>query len=387
MAMPPWMMANLSGEQTPVFRFINERFKSYSLPVALVVLTLVCFIFALIGSTAMFWTMNGRLPENLLAVVAVTTLVAATPLILQSMPTIKYLQESSDRLRRTRDELAARVADLDAIGRDLDAARNELEDRVERRTRELEIARYAAEDANEAKSVFLARMSHELRTPLNAIIGFSELLSHPDAFSPERKMKHLEEYATTIHGSGKHLLSLVNDLLDLSKIEAGELELHAERIDLATLLDDVQGLIGPQAKAKGQGLICEAAQGTMVSDRRAAKQILLNLLSNAVKYSPRGTTISLACTTTAQDVVFTIRDQGVGMTREEIGRAMEPFGRLSGVETTSEPGTGLGLPIVVSLASAQGGTFTLSSVPGSGTEAQVTLPRNVAQTMEAVATA
>lgn len=362
-----------------MFRFINERFKSASLPVALVVLTFVCFFFALIASTAAFWFINGKLPENLLAVVAITSLVAATPLILQSMPTIKYLQESSERLRQTRDELAERVAELDTASRDLDAARNELEERVEQRTRELEIARYAAEDANEAKSVFLARMSHELRTPLNAIIGFSELLSHPDALSPERKMAHLEEYATTIHGSGKHLLSLVDDLLDLSKIEAGEMELHVERIDLETLLADVQGLIQPQAKAKGQRLLCDTWTGEMVADRRAAKQILLNLLSNAVKYSPPNTTISLTCTGTAEDVTFTVRDQGHGMTTDEIRRAMEPFGRLSNVETSSEPGTGLGLPIVASLTSAQGGVFTLSSRPGSGTEARVTLPRDVAE--------
>ena len=370
-----------------MFRFINERFKSYSLPVALVVLTFVCFAFGLIGSAAAFWMVNGRLPENLLVVVAITSLIAATPLILQSMPTIKYLQESSERLRKTHDELATRVAELDATSRALDAARNELEDRVEERTRELEIARHAAEEANNAKSAFLARMSHELRTPLNAIIGFSELLAHPDALSSERKMAHLEEYATTIHGSGKHLLSLVNDLLDLSKIEAGEMELHVERIDLVTLLHDVRGLIEPQAKAKGQQLVCDFAAGTMHVDRRAAKQILLNLLSNAVKYSPANTPITFTCTGDAEEIVFTVHDRGCGMTADEIRRAIEPFGRLSNVETASEPGTGLGLPIVASLASAQGGTFTLSSEPGAGTEARVTLPRYVAQARAAIAVA
>ncbi len=370
-----------------MFRFINQHFKSMSLPVALIVLTFVCFVFALIASITAFWVLNGRLPDNLLAVVAISSVIASTPMILQSMPTIKYLQESSERLRQTRDELAARVAELDATSRALDAARNDLEYRVEERTRELEIARYAAEDANEAKSAFLAQMSHELRTPLNAIIGFSELLSHPDALSPERKMVHLEDYAKTIHDSGKYLLSMVNDLLDLSRIEAGEMELYVEPIDLAVLLSDVRGLIEPQAKSKGQMLFCDTETGTMLADRRAAKQILLNLLSNAMKYSPPNSVITLACNSNAEEVVFIVRDRGRGMTPDEISRAMEPFGRLQNIETASEPGTGLGLPIVASLTSAQGGTFTLSSVPGTGTEARVVLPRDVSQATGTVAIA
>ncbi len=370
-----------------MFRYINERFKRFSLPIALVLLTFICFIFALMSAVTAFWMMNGRLPDNLVVVVAISSIIASTPMILQSMPTIRYLQESSERLRQTRNELAERVADLDATTRALDAARNDLEKRVTLRTAELQDARNSAESANEAKSTFLARMSHELRTPLNAIIGFSELLSHPDALPPENKIAHLEEYATTIHKSGKYLLSLVNDLLDLSKIEAGEMRLHVEPLDLATLISDVQDLIKPQVTGRGQRLSCDIGEGMLFADRRAARQILLNLLSNAVKYSPPDTTIALTCKTQGKKIVITVRDQGYGMTPDEITRAMEPFSRLCTVETPNEPGTGLGLPIVASLAKAQGGTFTLSSVPGTGTQAQITLPRARALPRETAAVA
>ena len=370
-----------------MFRFINDRFGSFSLPVALVVLTFLCFVFALIASAAAFRLLNGTLPENLVAVVAVASVVASLPMILQSMPTIKRLQQSQERLRRTRDELSERVAELDATTRALDAARSDLEERVNRRTRELEEARTAAEEASRAKSTFLARMSHELRTPLNAVIGFSELLSHPDAFSPARRLAHVEDYAGTINRSGRHLLSLVNDLLDLSKIEAGQIDLVVERIDLAALIEDAEGLVRPQAAEKGQTLTCaiDADAGDLSADRRATMQVIVNLLGNAVKYSPPGSRVSLACEGAEGGIAFIVRDEGPGMTAAEIVRAMEPFGRLEGAERADEPGTGLGLPIVASLVEAQGGTFALESVPGAGTEARVTLPRAVAAHRSAVA--
>jgi len=350
------------------------------MPVALIILIAVCFTTAFGVSAAVFRVINGVVPPNLWIVVAVTSIAAALPLMLQSMPTIRNLQESRDKLRETHTTLANRVVELDETTRMLDLTRQDLENRVMRRTRELEAARGMAEQANRAKSAFLAQMSHELRTPLNAIIGFSELLSTSDTMPAQTRLSNVEEYAQIIQKSGRHLLSLVSDLLDLSKIEAGKMDLSIERIDLATLVSNAESVISADVKAKGQKFVhlLDPAVGTLEADHRALMQILLNLLSNAVKYSPPGTTIILSCTSAGDRVAFTIRDEGAGMTAEEIKQSMQPFTRVFDVETANESGTGLGLYIVASLVEMQGGRFSLTSEPGVGTEARFCLPHRVA---------
>ncbi len=359
-----------------MFKFINDRFKALSLPVALVVLTFVCFTFALVASTAVFTLLNGTLPPNLIAVVGISSIIASVPMILQSMPTIKYLQNSRERLKSTSDELEARVAELDAAYGKLNDARAELEARVEQRTHEVNEARREAEGANRAKSDFLAKMSHELRTPLNAVIGFSELLIHPDALPKEKKLEIIEDYAGTIHQSGKHLLSLVNDLLDLSKIEAGQIELYPEAIELAPFIEDIHDLMIGQAQERDQKLTVaiEANTGCIKLDRRALKQILLNLLSNSIKYSQHGSSISLSLTRQEDNILFTVADEGYGMSSEDVSRALQPFSRLANAEMAGADGTGLGLPIVVSMVEAMGGTMGIDSVVDEGTTVTVTFP-------------
>jgi len=349
------------------------------MPVAFGILALGCIMLALAVSGLSFWLINGEIPSNLFLVVAITTFVVSAPLILQSMPTIRNLQRSRDQLKQTSYALADRVDELDEIARVLDESRADLENRVERRTRELEAARSAAVDANKAKSAFLAQMSHELRTPLNAIIGFSEMMYHPGLMTPEKRTANVEEYARIINDSGKHLLSLVGDLLDLSKIEAGKVDLHIERIDLAIIMADVEQVIGPLAKSKNQKLACliDPGSGALEADRRALMQILLNLLGNAVKYSPPGTNIVVSCTGADDRIAFTVRDEGKGMTADDIQHALVPFARLTNAETTSEAGTGLGLPIVASLIKAQGGHLTFTSEPDVGTEVRFCLPQRV----------
>jgi len=362
-----------------MLEFINHCFRSLSLPVAFVILSTICFVLALGTSAAAFYLLNGGFPPNLVPVVAITSVVASVPLILQAMPTIRRLQNSQDGLIAARNELMDQVTELDIAARSLDAARMDLENRIDRRTRELDAARSAAEDANKAKSAFLAQMSHELRTPLNAIIGFSEVMMTATAMPVARRIAEVEEYSGIINSSGKHLLSLVNDLLDMSKIEAGKIDLHIERIDLAALLSDAEAVIAPLARDREQTLFCllDPQAGALEADRRALMQILLNLMSNAVKYSPPKTTIMLSCTGIGNEIAFTVRDEGKGMTEQGIRRAREPFTRLHNAETSSQSGTGLGLYIVGSLAEAQGGTLTLTSTPGGGTEARVCLPHRV----------
>ncbi len=359
-----------------MFKFINDRFKAFSLPVALVTLTLVCFIFALIASTAAFYWFNGSLPPNLIKVVAATSIIAATPLILQSMPTIKYLQNSRERLKATTNELETRVAELKTAYQELDIARAELEQRVEERTHEVNEARREAEEANQAKSDFLAKMSHELRTPLNAVIGFSELLAHPDALAPQKKLENLEDYAGTIHRSGKHLLSLVNDLLDLSKIEAGELKLYPEDIELGPFVEDIRDLVAVNADSRGHTLHIanKAADGILNADRRAMKQILLNLLCNAIKYSPDGAAITLTVEQQDNAMAFMVTDEGYGMTPHDLQNALKPFSRIPNAEVADIGGTGLGLPIVVSLVEAHGGVLDIQSAVGKGTTVTASFP-------------
>ena len=361
-------------------KIVNLFFRTLPLPVSLGIVVVGVVLLTLFVASVSFRVFNGTLPPNLTAVTIITAIACALPLALQSIPTIRNLQNSRDRLKVVRDELAARVTDLDVVASTLEETRAGLEIRVERRTRELEAARSNAEQASRAKSAFLAQMSHELRTPLNAIIGFSELLTSPRVLSPENRIGSIEEYAGIIHQSGTHLLSLVNDLLDLSRIEAGKIDLQIERVDLVSVVSDVEELISSQVRAKNQSLVClvDPSVGALEADRRTLVQMLLNLLSNAIKYSQHGKPILLSVTGVDDRIAFTVRDEGEGMTEIEIAEAMEPFARLTNAETTRESGTGLGLCIVAALAKAQGGRLTMTSEPGKGTEARICLPHRVA---------
>jgi two-component system cell cycle sensor histidine kinase PleC len=253
-------------------------------------------------------------------------------------------------------------------------ARAELE-RLRSELAAAQAARVAAEDASRAKSTFLATMSHELRTPLNAILGFSEVMK-TEVMGPLANPIY-KDYAGNIHDSGAHLLHLINDLLDLSRIEAGRYELYEEDVRLADIVDDCCRLLALKAEARSIAIEvdCTGELPPVRADERAMRQVCLNLLTNAVKFTPDGGTVRVALSEDGsrwQSV--TVVDSGPGMSDEEIALVLEPYRQGSAARRSGEHGTGLGLPIVHRLVKLHGGRFVLGSKPGHGTQAVVALP-------------
>ena len=239
----------------------------------------------------------------------------------------------------------------------------------------LHMARSQAELANHSKSEFLANMSHELRTPLNAIIGFTEIISL-ELFGPLGNDKYLE-YIKDVHASSLHLLSIINDVLDMSKIEAGKLELQKEAVNLQTLIADVVRIVHERAGSRRIGLVCELAEEPVIiwADERAMKQILLNLLSNAIKFSLEDGAVHIRVGAARTDAaVIEVEDHGIGMDADEQARALQPFGQAKPATTRTYGGTGLGLPITKGLVEAHGGSLTILSRPGEGTTVRLVLP-------------
>jgi two-component system cell cycle sensor histidine kinase PleC len=231
-----------------------------------------------------------------------------------------------------------------------------------------------AEAASRAKSDFLATMSHELRTPLNAIIGFSEIMVG-QIFGPLGTPRYVE-YCQDVHTSAQHLLSLINDILDSAKVEAGKYELREEPIDLVQVIDAASRLMRERASKKGIALSLEAAPlPPILADERAMRQILLNLLSNAVKFTPKGGKVHL---TTAHSpsgsILLEISDTGIGIPSAELPDVLGHFTRASNADQTGEGGTGLGLPIVRGLVVLHGGDLRIASEPGTGTRVTIELP-------------
>jgi signal transduction histidine kinase len=240
--------------------------------------------------------------------------------------------------------------------------------------RELDGARMSADNANRAKSEFLASMSHELRTPLNAILGFSEIIKD-ELFGPVGMHQYVD-YANDVHKSGQHLLDLINDVLDLSKIQAGRVDLREESVDLSELLADAISLTRERALKGGVSLVSNAPpSGPFVTaDRRLIKQILLNLLSNAIKFTPQGGTVTGTTFSDGHGIGIAIQDTGIGMTREDIVKAMQLYGQVDSKISRKHKGTGLGLPISQSLAELHDGKLAIDSEPGQGTTITLTLP-------------
>ena len=233
-----------------------------------------------------------------------------------------------------------------------------------------------AELANRAKSDFLANMSHELRTPLNAIIGFSEAVSS-ELLGPVPDKKQLE-YIKDIHSSGLLLLSIINDVLDMSKIEAGKLELAREQVAVQPLIREAVRMVSERARTHNLALAIQVPdeQISVWGDERAIKQIMLNLLSNAVKFSHDGGRVDIrAWLDDAADLVLEVEDYGIGMAESEIARALEPFGQAKPAVTKAHGGTGLGLPIAKGLTDAHGGVLVVNSSPGRGTRVRILLPQ------------
>jgi two-component system, cell cycle sensor histidine kinase PleC len=278
----------------------------------------------------------------------VTFIIAAVV----AFPYTYALVSGSTNLRRARDELAA--------------------------------ARDSAFAADRTKTLFFANMSHELRTPLNAILGFSELLSL-DAFAGKRV-----EYARLIHSSGAHLLGLVNDLLDISRIEAGRLELRNATVSIEELIADCAATVEPRVAAAGLRLVSrlEPNLPLMKGDERALKQILLNLLTNAIKFTgARGTVEIFAMLAVSGELAFGVQDDGVGIAKADLGHVFDRFGQGRHDIVTLEKGSGLGLPIVKGLVEAHGGRVALESKVGQGTRVTVWMPRERLAARDAIALA
>lgn len=251
-----------------------------------------------------------------------------------------------------------------------------LQDVTERRREasELRQARDQATAANRAKSEFLANMSHELRTPLNAIIGFSEALER-ELFGPIGSPRY-REYAEDIRDSGTHLLNVINDILDLSKIEAGRYDLHEETVDVGDLFDSARRLVRHRARdAKLVVSVDLPDESVRIdADDQAMKQIMINLLSNAIKFSDAGSTVRMFAERRADAVVLGVADEGVGMSPHDIPKALEPFAQVDGTLARSHEGTGLGLPLAKRLTELHGGTLEIESEPGVGTTVSLVLP-------------
>ena len=234
-----------------------------------------------------------------------------------------------------------------------------------------------AEAANRSKSEFLANMSHELRTPLNAIIGFSEVMQE-QMFGPLGSGKYAE-YASDIHRSGQFLLDVINDILDMSKIEAGRVQLETEDVNISAMLEEVMRLVGPRA-FEGKVAVDRQVDAALAitADKRALKQVIINLLSNAVKFTPEGGRVVISAG--AQDglINITIRDTGIGIPARDVEKLGRPFEQVENQFTKSKGGSGLGLAISKSLIELHGGRLDIASTVGSGTEVRVTLPRKFA---------
>jgi two-component system cell cycle sensor histidine kinase PleC len=300
----------------------------------------------------------------------------------------RWLQISE---RRTADGgLVMTAADITAIKRQDEARRlNEAQlqdavDNLERSqaalaelARKYEAEKIRAEGANKAKSEFLANMSHELRTPLNAINGFSEIMVG-EMFGPMGD-KRYAEYAQDILSSGQHLLALINDILDMSKIEAGKMNLRFEPLHLGDVIEDAVRLVRNRAEAAGLTLQVEVPDLPEVeADYRAIKQVLLNLLSNAVKFTPNGGGVTVVGQSRrdplGERVCISVKDTGIGISREDIGRLARPFEQIESQHSKTQQGTGLGLALTKSLVEMHDGALEIESEPGKGTTVSFLLP-------------
>ena len=260
-------------------------------------------------------------------------------------------------------QLATSLEELDANAKEL-----------ERFARELEVERDNANAANLAKSQFLSNMSHELRTPLNAIMGFSEIM-HMNMFGPLGARQY-QDYATSIHDSAKHLLELISDILDVSKIEAGKYELHREGILIADVIEEAIRLVGPRAQEGGLKIVTDLPRPlpAVYVDRRAIKQVLVNLLSNAVKFTPRDGTVSVVARAEAGWLSVDVTDTGIGIPGEQMERIFQPFVQVERERGRYHEGTGLGLSLSKALIEMHDGRIEAESAAGEGTTVRIILP-------------
>ena len=315
----------------------------------------------------------GSMGSTLVLTVAAVTLTVSTHFLLReldgapvrAMPVAQLFIEMTLVIfpmilyaRRVIAELKRSKAELAAMGR------------------KLEVAAEQAHHANRAKSQFLANMSHELRTPLNAIMGFSEIMKDQH-LGPVNNPRYLS-YSKDIHASGRYLLGIINDILDLSKIEAGKMSLEsAEEFDFLPTVDASLAMIESLA-AKFDVRVVNAlthCEARLQAVERMVRQILINLVGNAIKFTPAGGTVTLTGRRLDDGgFALTVTDSGVGMTEEEVAQALMPFGQISNLMSAKHTGTGLGLPLAKAMMELHGGSLTIASVPQKGTAVTLGFP-------------
>lgn len=312
----------------------------------------------------------------LLVVGLLFSVIASIFLARRMVQPIRALQEGAAQIGagrlnqrldvRTGDELQELAEQFNKMAADLKESYSDLERKVEERTCELEIA-------NKHKSEFLSNMSHELRTPLNAIIGFSEVLQ--ERMFGEMNEKQAE-YIDDIHSSGKHLLSLINDILDLSKVEAGRMELDLARFHLPSAIDNALTLVRERAGRHGIALssVLDERLGEITADERKLKQILLNLLSNSVKFTPEGGQIKIAASRLAGSVEIAVSDTGIGISHQDQAVVFDEFRQVGTDYTKKSEGTGLGLALTKKFVELHGGAIQVQSELGKGSTFTFTLP-------------
>src|SRR6516165_12011574 len=282
---------------------------------------------------------------------------------------ITNIKLHEEKLMDSERRLMATVADLRHSQQKLERQAEEVADLAEKYAEE----KTRAEDANQAKSKFLANMSHELRTPLNAIIGFSEIMES-GMFGPLGTDKY-REYCHDIHQSGQYLLEVINDILDMSKIEAGRIRLDPKQIELEPFLNDAMRVVSARAEDKRLALTARIGTGiSLIADPRLLKQIVLNLLSNAVKFTPEGGQITIRARTIGESIGIGIADSGIGIPKDALARLGRPFEQVESQLTKSHQGSGLGLAIAKSLTELHHGAMRIRSTPGIGTMVLLRLP-------------
>jgi two-component system cell cycle sensor histidine kinase PleC len=286
---------------------------------------------------------------------------------------ITKVKQHEQKLIESEKRQRATIVDLRQSQQTLERQTAELADLAEKYAEE----KTRAEDANAAKSKFLANMSHELRTPLNAIIGFSEIMES-GMFGPLGAEKYIE-YSRDIRESGEYLLDVINDILDMSKIEAGGIRLSPEAVELDSLLADCIRVVSTRASEKRLTINAEVEPGIHLNaDRRALKQIALNLLSNAVKFTPDGGAVTVQGRLRGRAVIIGIKDDGIGIPRQALQKLGRPFEQVESQLTKRHQGSGLGLAIAKSLVELHGGTMRIRSRLGRGTLVMVRLPADAA---------